>query len=105
MEADLMVAPEPWPTKLEVTSSIANGFGEVEVATPILTVALVEVIGFWWNNQFDALQHDNWGMRKYGGRNWYGRKDFNFGTIGTNCGPYCHHTKFWLYNARSKNRC
>jgi hypothetical protein len=38
MKVDLVVALEPWPTKLEVISSIANGFSE---AIPIFVLAKI----------------------------------------------------------------
>ncbi len=50
MEVDSVVALEPWPNKLEVTSgtrilfSIANGSSEAKGATPLQAIMLAEAI-------------------------------------------------------------
>ncbi len=43
MKVDLVVAFEPWPTELEVISSIVDGFSETKGAAPILVIVLAKI--------------------------------------------------------------
>jgi hypothetical protein len=42
MKVDSVVALEPWPIKLEVISSIADGFSEAKGVAPIPVVVLAK---------------------------------------------------------------
>ncbi len=98
-----MVALETWPTELEVISTIGilydttDSSNETEGVAPIIVVTPPKVVAHS-NETTDPMFSNTTAkeeQKKSSGRNRYGRKDFNFSTIITNYGPYCHYTEFW----------
>jgi len=100
-----VVALEPRPIKPKIAFDTIDGFNEAKGAAPIPIVALVKATTHFYGITNPTFFHT---IAKYesksGGKYWYGKKDFNFGTTRTYC-DLATTTKNSYYNYRSKSRC